>query len=127
MKITHKAQAKRNIFRPRASGTRKDKAHKILYAPPKRYGLDYGAVPQFRKDPFGPTWVIISPERGLQASDFGSAAPEKRALPALPRRELGRGGARAPAEHLGAGRARLARAGAALRGGGRPLFGGARF
>lgn len=26
-----------------------------------------------RKDPFGPTWVIISPERGLRASDFGSA------------------------------------------------------
>jgi UDPglucose--hexose-1-phosphate uridylyltransferase len=30
-------------------------------------------MPQFRKDPFGPTWVIISPERGLEASDFGSA------------------------------------------------------
>ena len=33
-------------------------------------------MPQFRKDPFGPTWVIISPERGLLASDFGSAALE---------------------------------------------------
>lgn len=30
-------------------------------------------MPQFRKDPFGPAWVIISPERGLEASDFGSA------------------------------------------------------
>lgn len=30
-------------------------------------------MPQFRKDPFGPAWVIISPERGLQPSDFGSA------------------------------------------------------
>ncbi len=26
-----------------------------------------------RKDPFGPTWVLISPERGLRPSDFGSA------------------------------------------------------
>ncbi len=26
-----------------------------------------------RKDPFGPTWVLISPERGLRASDFGRA------------------------------------------------------
>ena len=33
-------------------------------------------MPQFRKDPLGPTWVIISPERGLLASDFGSAAHE---------------------------------------------------
>ena len=30
-------------------------------------------MPQFRKDPFGPAWVIISPERGLEPSDFGSA------------------------------------------------------
>jgi len=30
-------------------------------------------VSQFRKDPFGPAWVIISPERGLEPSDFGSA------------------------------------------------------
>ena len=28
---------------------------------------------QFRKDPFGSAWVIISPERGLEPSDFGSA------------------------------------------------------
>lgn len=27
-----------------------------------------------RKDPFGPAWVLISPDRGLQPSDFGSAA-----------------------------------------------------
>jgi UDPglucose--hexose-1-phosphate uridylyltransferase len=26
----------------------------------------------FRKDPFGPAWVLISPERGLRPSDFGS-------------------------------------------------------
>ena len=35
--------------------------------------LDYEPMPQLRKDPFGPTWVIISPERGLEPSDFGSA------------------------------------------------------
>jgi len=29
---------------------------------------------QFRKDPFGPAWVIISPERGLEPSDFGSVS-----------------------------------------------------
>jgi len=28
-----------------------------------------------RKDPFGPAWVLISPERGLLPSDFGSATP----------------------------------------------------
>lgn len=32
-----------------------------------------------RKDPFGPTWVLISPERGLLASDFGSAFERARA------------------------------------------------
>lgn len=26
----------------------------------------------FRKDPFGRAWVLVSPERGLQSSDFGS-------------------------------------------------------
>ena len=30
-------------------------------------------MPVFRKDPFGSAWVLISPERGLEASDFGSA------------------------------------------------------
>lgn len=29
-------------------------------------------MPLFRKDPFGYAWVLISPERGLEASDFGS-------------------------------------------------------
>lgn len=35
-------------------------------------------MPFFRKDPFGRAWVLLSPERGLEASDFGSvpmAAP----------------------------------------------------
>ena len=41
-------------------------------------------MPQFRKDPFGPTWVIISPERGLLASDFGSAAPKSARCPLCP-------------------------------------------
>ncbi len=30
-------------------------------------------MPQLRKDPFGPGWVIISPERGIAPSDFGTA------------------------------------------------------
>ncbi len=36
----------------------------------------------FRKDPFGRAWVLISPERGLVASDFGSLTdgPERSAL-----------------------------------------------
>lgn len=29
-------------------------------------------MPLFRKDPFGRAWVLLSPERGLEASDFGS-------------------------------------------------------
>ena len=33
-------------------------------------------MPLFRKDPFGPAWVLISPERGLQASEYGSALPD---------------------------------------------------
>ena len=32
-------------------------------------------MPLFRKDPFGLAWVLISPERGLQASEYGSALP----------------------------------------------------
>ncbi len=32
-------------------------------------------MPLFRKDPFGRAWVLISPERGLVASDFGSVLP----------------------------------------------------
>ena len=38
-------------------------------------------MPQLRKDPFGPTWVIISPERGLEPSDFGSAEPKSEQCP----------------------------------------------
>ncbi len=33
---------------------------------------------QFRKDPFGTAWVMISPERGLEPSDFGSVVTEDR-------------------------------------------------
>lgn len=29
-------------------------------------------MPLFRRDPFGRAWVLLSPERGLEASDFGS-------------------------------------------------------
>jgi len=32
-------------------------------------------MPLFRKDPFGRAWVLLSPERGLEPSDFGSVAP----------------------------------------------------
>ena len=32
-------------------------------------------MPFFRKDPFGRAWVLLSPERGLEPSDFGSVAP----------------------------------------------------
>ncbi|HEX7022856.1 MAG TPA: HIT domain-containing protein [Trueperaceae bacterium] len=39
---------------------------------------------QFRKDPFGSGWVIISPERGLEPSDFGSAGPESGSCPLCP-------------------------------------------
>lgn len=34
--------------------------------------LDSEAMPLFRKDPFGRAWVLLSPERGLLPSDFGS-------------------------------------------------------
>lgn len=34
-------------------------------------------MPLFRKDPFGRAWVLISPERGLQSSDFGSVIQER--------------------------------------------------
>ena len=39
-------------------------------------------MPVFRKDPFGRAWVLISPERGLVASDFGSleSVPERSPL-----------------------------------------------
>lgn len=39
-------------------------------------------MPVFRKDTFGRAWVLLSPERGLLASDFGSVAegPERSPL-----------------------------------------------
>jgi UDPglucose--hexose-1-phosphate uridylyltransferase len=49
-------------------------------------------MPQFRKDPFGPAWVIISPERGLEPSDFGSVSRHDTTSPLAPGHEphLGR-------------------------------------
>jgi UDPglucose--hexose-1-phosphate uridylyltransferase len=41
-------------------------------------------MPVFRKDPFGHAWVLISPERGLEASDFGSAAVTEQISPLSP-------------------------------------------
>lgn len=41
-------------------------------------------MPLFRKDPFGNTWVLISPERGLQASDFGSVVQSESDSPLSP-------------------------------------------
>lgn len=38
----------------------------------------------FRKDPFGHAWVLISPERGLQSSDFGSVGQELLESPLSP-------------------------------------------
>lgn len=39
-------------------------------------------MPLFRKDPFGRAWVLLSPERGLQPSNFGSVpvGPERSPL-----------------------------------------------
>lgn len=39
-------------------------------------------MPFFRKDPFGRAWVLLSPERGLEPSDFGSVpiGPERSRL-----------------------------------------------
>ncbi len=44
-------------------------------------------VSQLRKDPFSPAWVIISPERGLEPSDFGSAKPKTDHSPLSPGNE----------------------------------------
>jgi UDPglucose--hexose-1-phosphate uridylyltransferase len=44
-------------------------------------------VSQLRKDPFGPGWVIISPERGLAPSDFGSIRSQKDTSPLSPGNE----------------------------------------
>lgn len=41
----------------------------------------------FRKDPFGPAWVLISPERGLRPSDFGSVPPPPARSPLSPGEE----------------------------------------
>jgi UDPglucose--hexose-1-phosphate uridylyltransferase len=41
----------------------------------------------FRHDPFGEAWVLISPERGLQPSDFGSVARPGRDSPLAPGHE----------------------------------------
>jgi UDPglucose--hexose-1-phosphate uridylyltransferase len=41
----------------------------------------------FRKDPFGSAWVLISPERGLEASDFGSVLPAANHSPLSPGNE----------------------------------------
>ncbi len=47
-------------------------------------------MPQFRKDPFGSAWVIISPERGLLPSDFGSAKHESAPCSLCPGHERGK-------------------------------------
>ncbi|MEJ2357428.1 MAG: DUF4921 family protein [Deinococcales bacterium] len=44
-------------------------------------------MPLFRKDPFGRAWVLISPERGLVASDFGSVLPVPERSPLSPGNE----------------------------------------
>jgi UDPglucose--hexose-1-phosphate uridylyltransferase len=48
-------------------------------------------VPQFRRDPFGLAWVIISPERGLEPSDFGSAGTPPERSPLSPGNETALG------------------------------------
>lgn len=45
----------------------------------------------FRKDPFGRAWVLLSPERGLEASDFGSVPPPQATSPLSPRAAAGSG------------------------------------
>jgi UDPglucose--hexose-1-phosphate uridylyltransferase len=40
-----------------------------------------------RKDPFGPAWVLILPERGLERSDFGSVEPPMGTSPYAPGNE----------------------------------------
>lgn len=50
------------------------------------------SVSFFRKDPFGPAWVLISPERGLVPSDFGTvrSSPERSPLSPGQEHALGR-------------------------------------
>lgn len=44
-------------------------------------------MPVLRKDPFGPAWVLMLPERGLERSDFGSVAPPEGDSPYAPGNE----------------------------------------
>jgi UDPglucose--hexose-1-phosphate uridylyltransferase len=44
-------------------------------------------MPLFRKDPFGRAWVLLSPERGLLPSDFGSVPAAKPRSPLSPGNE----------------------------------------
>ena len=44
-------------------------------------------MPLFRKDPFGHAWVLLSPERGLEPSDFGSVPPPQAVSPLSPGHE----------------------------------------
>jgi len=44
-------------------------------------------MPLFRKDPFGRAWVLLSPERGLLPSDFGSVPAAKARSPLSPGNE----------------------------------------
>jgi len=44
-------------------------------------------MPLYRKDPFGRAWVLISPERGLLPSDFGSVMPLPERSPLSPGNE----------------------------------------
>ncbi|HEX7003823.1 MAG TPA: hypothetical protein VF168_06525 [Trueperaceae bacterium] len=46
-------------------------------------------MPLFRKDPFGKAWVLISPERGLQSSDFGSVEQAEEISPLSPGADRG--------------------------------------
>lgn len=49
--------------------------------------LIHCSVSFFRKDPFGPAWVLISPERGLEASDFGTTRQSSERSPLSPGNE----------------------------------------
>ncbi len=44
-------------------------------------------MPVLRKDPFGPAWVLMLPERGLERSDFGSVPPPEGPSPYAPGNE----------------------------------------
>lgn len=59
----------------------------VLTTPFRWALIDLGGMPLFRKDPFGRAWVLISPERGLVASDFGSVVPPPERSPLSPGNE----------------------------------------